>query len=195
MTRKLLLMTALAGSLALTACSVDDNDTMTLQDSCNTQTDLPYVGMWELGSYLNGLPKAEVNTINTSTYLYYYDAIHELALMTMPDALLIQLVGAEGTPTGYMQPFLIKTLPFGFSEHSQVYRLEAPDYEFDFLCNGKTRHMRIVFKSTSEMEMNTYLHTITVMLTIKEVYLDGELAAGEAGYLVLGAESVTKSTP
>jgi hypothetical protein len=180
MIRKPLCTTLLACCITFAACSVDEGDDMayiTAADSCNEVSSGGYIGKWHFIS-----SDKTITTDKTVKALYYYDNRSELYIESMPLPLLMAAVGHSGSVLA-MNPFTVKSQRIGYSESSFIYRLEAPDYEFSFNEEGKDHQLKVSFQETSEMELNSYQHTLSVTLVVKAIYLDGELAAGEAGYL------------
>ena len=191
MTRKHLILGLLAGSLALTACSDgEDFSDLFLAEAKNNYANLNYSGFW---TFTNG---NETLRSQVSTTVSFAHDTQTLTLWSMPNDLIRQIAGWEGTATDYAQyDWACQTTlqAKGNSNTTWVYALNLRDYIFPFMQEDKKHMMKVVFGSASEMAYDTYAQIITLMLSIKEIYLDDQLVANNSGTLVLEATSPTKS--
>ena len=191
MTRKHLILGLLAGSLALTACSVDEDfSDSSFTEAKDNYANLNYSGFW---TFTNG---NETLRSQVSTTVSFVHDTQTLTLWSMPNDLIRQIAGWEGTATDYAQyDWACQTTlqAKGNSNTTWVYALNLRDYIFPFMQEDKKHMMKVVFSSASEMAYDTYAQIITLMLSIKEIYLDDQLVANNSGTLVLEATSTTKS--
>ena len=191
MTRKHLILGLLAGSLALTACSVDEDfSDSSFTEAKDNYANLNYSGFW---TFTNG---NETLRSKVSTTVSFIHDTQTLTLWSMPNDLIRQITGWEGTATDYAQyDWACRTTlqAKGNSNTTWVYALNLKDYIFPFMQEDKKHMMKVVFGSASEMAYDTYAQIITLMLSIKEIYLDDQLVANNSGTLVLEATSTTKS--
>lgn len=183
MIKNLLLIAMTFGCFALAACS-DGGDGEMYSDPI-TILPAPFLGYWEL----DGIDKALASD-KPKSYLVYNDDRKELDIVTMPLPLFMAAAGKSGTPKEAYH-FVLKVQKIGYSENSDIYRFDAPVFEFTFVEDGEPHQMKVVFNNTSEMELNKYLHTLSVNLVIKEILVDGEQAAGKVGNLSIIATEQT----
>ena len=103
----------------------------------------------------------------------------------MPAALFLALVGLDGWEASDLSPYDISLEEKGYSKNTTVYSLKLSDYMFSCKMNGQTHSLRISFQGESEMVIDNYLSTCSLLLGVKDVYVDNEVKSSEPGILTL----------
>ena len=195
----LLLMACLTGLVAFVACSEGDEygEIIAATPDKNNidQTELNYKGEW---SFTNG---SKTLHSKVSTSVWFNPQTRAITLWSMPNDLIRQIIGWEGDVIDYQlydyayQAKAYETIvqEKGYSSSTQVYSLNPIDYMYPFLQDEQQHKTRVVFDNTSELAINDYTAGLTLVLNIKEIYLDDQLMATDVGSLVLEASQPTKS--
>ena len=151
---------------------------------------LTYNGTW---SFSNG---NKTQRSEVSAPVIYIPQSTILTLYRMPNDLIRQMAGWEGTVTEYLQydyAYQSTLHEKGYTSTSKVYALSQLNNSYAFQHEDQRHIINLILDSTSEMAFDTYTEAVTLVLVIKEVYLDEQLVATNPGYLMLEASKPTKS--
>ena len=164
-------------------------------DSTNTDAQnvvlerLTYNGTWSFSGG-NKTQRSEV-----SAPVIYLPQGNMLTLYRMPNDLIRQMAGWEGTVTEYLQydyAYETHLHEKGYTTTSKVYAFSQFNVSYVFQHEDQRHVINLVLDNTSEMIFDTYTEAITLVMVVKEVYLDEKLVATNPGYLMLEGSQPTK---
>ena len=215
------MMACLTGLVAFVACSdgdgdeylanlndpdkaaSDSTDIAASSDSTNTADNTIvlnlldyYGGTW---TYTDG---SKTQRSKVTTNFSFQPQGFLITIGRMPNDLMRQIAGWEGEVTEYQlydYAFQTSLKEKGYTATTTVYAIKPPSNypnssdTYSFQSNDQRHTIKTVFNDSSELVYDTYTDALTLVLVIKEVYLDDQLVATNQGSLILEGSNPTKT--
>ena len=179
----------MAGVLALAACSADDTDSSYLSADKNEYgASTGYYGSWQFFTNSSLIHEDWVTHVKSASSFSVNN--QQMTIEKMPTDLFLVLAKLQGYEVYDPEPYTMATEEKGYSQHSVIYGLTTPDYVFLARKGDQLRHVRVSFMRYTELVVDTYLNTVSVMIGIKEVCVEDKQMCGDVGLLMYRAETV-----
>ena len=179
----------MAGVLALSACSADDADSSYF-DKNDIVASTGYFGSWQFISNSSLFLVIEEQVTHMKSASSFSVNNQQMTIEKMPTDLFLVLAKLQGYEVYDPEPYTMATEEKGYSQHSVIYGLTTPDYVFLARKGDQLRHVRVSFMRYTELVVDTYLNTVSVMIGIKEVCVEDKQMCGDVGLLMYRAETV-----
>lgn len=94
----------------------------------------------------------------------------------------------ELPPNTMWPPYTVQCSDKGYNKSTAIYGITPSDYVFTVVSDGQKHEVRIIFNDYAEIGIDYYLSTLTFMIEIKGIYMDGTKADASGGMLIYKAE-------
>lgn len=192
-------MAGLIGALALGACSTEEDEAayanpyVTNSDAVSGDG-VKFAGRWSFTSF--SASADHVAALNQAAdtgagEIVLNMADYELTVGKAPVDLFLMLAGMDGCEVKEQPPFKMVLQEKGYSQTTLLYGVMVPDYVLTVVQGGTTHTLSVAFKDLNEVSVNAYLGTMSLMLHLTDVYVDGQrIKDSDAGHLTLNAERI-----
>ncbi|MBQ8095856.1 MAG: hypothetical protein IJ243_02040 [Prevotella sp.] len=111
-----------------------------------------------------------------------------LTISQLPVQLFLQLAGRGDATVEMAQPYNIRLQEKGYSSATVVYEATMTPYTFTFRQGGELHQLRLSFQDRSEVAVNTYLNTLSTVITLTAISIDDAPAEAVGLSLSISAE-------
>lgn len=199
MKRHYFILSWLIGALALGACTVGEDESgyayADVQNSESMSGDgVKYAGRWSFTSFSALADQAAALSQAADTgagEVVLNMANHEMQVGKAPVDLFLMLAGLAGCEVKEQPPFKMTLQEKGYSQTTLLYGVVVPDYVLTVAQGSTTHELSVGFKDINEVSLNSYLGTMSLMLHLTDVYVDGQrIKDSNVGHLMLNAERI-----
>ena len=175
------------GLTLLASCSVEDGDGY---DSVYTPESDAMASTYYRGTWQTGDLTSSQKNVTTSGDIALQLAQGEpmLTISPLPVQLFLQLAGRGDATVEMAQPYNIRLQEKGYSSATVVYEAAMTPYTFTFRQGGELHQLRLSFQDRSEVAVNTYLNTLSTVITLTAISIDDAPAEAVGLSLSISAE-------
>ena len=199
MKRHYFILAWLIGALALGACTVGEDESgyayADVQNSESMSGDgVKYAGRWSFTSF--SASAEHVAALNQAADVAADEVVlnmanYEMVVGKAPVDLFLMLAGMAGCEVKEQPPFKMVLQEKGYSQTTLLYGVMVPDYVLTVAQGSTTHNLSVAFKDLNEVSVNAYLGTMSLMLHLTDIYVDGQrIKDSDAGHLTLNAERI-----
>ncbi|MBQ8127951.1 MAG: hypothetical protein IJ176_06090 [Prevotella sp.] len=199
MKRHYFILAGLIGALALGACSTEEDEAAYVNPAVNSSDavsgdGVKYAGRWSFTSFSASADQAAALSQAAdmgADEVVLNMANYEMQVGKAPVDLFLMLAGLADGEVKEQPPFKMTLQEKGYSQTTLLYGVVVPDYVLTVAQGSTTHELSVAFKDINEVSLNSYLGTMSLMLHLTDIYVDGQrIKDSNAGHLMLNAERI-----